>query len=336
MSHGLRTTTIGAKTSNNSAKRHKPDSPSSPESNLLPAMRKMLDNQLAKIEERFSTLELNLSEHLKRLDGNIKDLQEAATFQGAETETLKAKISHVERKVDEKEVKLQDRINQLETYIARENLLFIGLEEKDNEDTEMVVRDFFVHDLKLPEERVKDIEFQRLHRIPSKSNPRPIKARFLRYPDATVVLNHARNLKGTKKYVSVDLPKQVREVRNMQMPAFKAARRAGKLAYFSRSDPTKLMVNRIWIPQKDQQRFLNEITTAEQGGSAGEVIRQGAGGLSATDRDEAADDVREQRRRATRNYPRDSNISSNRKADDAESFKPATMVVDSGIDGAGI
>ena len=55
--------------------------------------------------------------------------------------------------------------------------------------------------------------------------------------------------------------------------------------------------------------------------------------MSGTDREGAADDVRDQRRRVTRNYPRDSHVSRDRRPDVTGSFKSA-MVGDSGIDGA--
>lgn len=110
--------------------------------------------------------------------------------------------------------------------------------------------------LKFTEERVKKIEYQRIHRVPSAQKPRPIKARFLRFADKQAIQANAKLLRGSNIFILQDLPKRIREERKAQWPALKAAREAGKLAYFSNTDPAKLYVNRVWIPRKDQARFI--------------------------------------------------------------------------------
>ena len=60
-------------------------------------------------------------------------------------------------------------------------------------------------------------------------------------------------------FITDDLPKRVRDYRNSQVPVLKAARRAGKLAFFSRSEPGKLFVDHIWLPCEKQQAFIKSL-----------------------------------------------------------------------------
>ena len=91
---------------------------------------------------------------------------------------------------------MQNEVDKLSMYLARENAVFMGIQEKEGEEVKMVLRDFFINNLKLSEEEV-NIEYQRVHRTAAKRTPRPIKARFLRYEDKEHIMCNAKNLKGT-------------------------------------------------------------------------------------------------------------------------------------------
>ena len=136
-------------------------------------------------------------------------------------------------------------------------MVFLGIEEEGkDEDVRKTLRDFYINNLKISDCEVDKIEYQRVHRVPSKSKPRPIKARYLRYTDKALIQVNAKNLKGSKMFVAEDYPKRVRDLRQKQLGALRAARNAGKIAYFSKAEPTKLFVDRVWLPIKDQDRFV--------------------------------------------------------------------------------
>ena len=221
-----------------STKRARTDTPPSPDG-LLPAFRALLDQQTERLEERLETLAATFKE-------KIVEIEHALQFQSEETVKLSGKIKKVEQQVIEKETRLQDEVDRLATYIARENLIISGLAEVNGEDIKAVLSDFYVDKLKMPEDVVARMEYQRAHRISSMpttpSKPRPIKVRFMRYEDKVEVQKHAKHLKGSTLYIADDLPKNVRRARQLQVPALKAARQEGKLAYFSRSDPKKLII----------------------------------------------------------------------------------------------
>ena len=260
----------------------------SPEADLLPSIRILLDQHLVRIDERLSSFQAQLMEQAKQYETQIKELTGALQFQETELKELKSKVSHLEQLNAQGEEELQEQINRLDTYILRENLVFLGVNENAQEkDTEKVVKEFLVKDLKMAKEKVDRIEFQRIHRVASraKPGPRPIKARFLRYGDALEVLQNAPKLKGTNMYVTPDLPKRVRDVRNEQMPVLRVARGAGKLAYFSRSEPTKLFVDRVWLPVNKQKNFLRQVNadTGRVGFRRETAGRNGSGGKAGSE-----------------------------------------------------
>ena len=134
-------------------------------------------------------------------------------------------------------------IDRISSYICRENLVIMGIPElTEKEDTEKVVKDFYQKNLKMGNDLIGEIEHQRVHRVPATTRPRPIKVRYLRYSDKVKVQQNGRQLKGTSFYIMDDLPKRVRQERSKQMPSLRAAREQGKLAFFSRAEPWKLVV----------------------------------------------------------------------------------------------
>ena len=90
----------------------------------------------------------------------------------------------------------------------------------------------------------EEIECQRLHRIGKKGDrPRMIIARFLRYADRESVVKNAFKLKETDFKIFEDLPKELFCLRKKYLPAFYEAKKAGKKAVFSKSEPDKLFID---------------------------------------------------------------------------------------------
>ena len=53
-------------------------------------------------------------------------------------------------------------------------------------------------------------------------------------------MSNARKLKGKNFGISADLPREIVDRRKKLLPKFFAAKKAGKVAYFSRAEPGKL------------------------------------------------------------------------------------------------
>ena len=81
----------------------------------------------------------------------------------------------------------------------------------------------------------------------SENGSRTIIARFLRYSDRERIFKCGRKLKGTNFKMFEDIPNELHELRKMQMDKLKKARQDGKLAYFSKSEPDKLLIDGKYV-----------------------------------------------------------------------------------------
>ena len=159
----------------------------------------------------------------------------------------------------ENKQELQKEIERLQVYVARENLVFHGIKEEENENTQKVVREFLMEKMKIDEQEVDNFEFQRCHRVAGLAKPRAIKVRVLRFPDKMKIMANAVNLNGTRLAVTDDLPFSVRKARKAQLEVLKEAKKAGMQAHFSRQEPTKLYVNGKHLERKEQPKFLEKL-----------------------------------------------------------------------------
>lgn len=61
--------------------------------------------------------------------------------------------------------------------------------------------------------------------------PQPVVVRFLWLKDKLLVLDKAKNLKGSGIFINKDFPEAVQQKRKELLPAMKAARERGDIAY---------------------------------------------------------------------------------------------------------
>ncbi|CAH3152538.1 unnamed protein product, partial [Pocillopora meandrina] len=107
---------------------------------------------------------------------------------------------------------------KLEAYTRRENIKIFNVKEESVENTEELIRKLFVTKLQIPNKDVKNIRFERVHRIPSRapdrrsSRPRPVIARFSFYQDKEFVRSFYENLKGTVIGIANDFPREIEEI----------------------------------------------------------------------------------------------------------------------------
>ena len=181
----------------------------------------------------------------KKLRDDIYARDKEVSFLNSEVQELKSNERvHLER------IKgLEHQIMYQELYNRRENLRFLGVPESmpDEEDTKEVINQLLERELNI--EKVRKIEFQRIHKICKKSNEiRPIIARFLRFQDREYILKRAKEMSSSLDFkVLVDLPKEIRDRRKAQWPKLKKARDEGKTGYFSWCEPDKLYIDVAFV-----------------------------------------------------------------------------------------
>lgn len=130
---------------------------------------------------------------------------------------------------------ITEKADYLEGQSRRNNIVVDGIKESVREkvsDSEDKVRKLFSEKLQL--DHLK-IELDWAHRTgkpatPSEK-PRPIVVRILRLKDKLAVLDKAKNLKGSGIFINEDFSETVRQRRKDLLPAMKAARERGDIAY---------------------------------------------------------------------------------------------------------
>ena len=128
--------------------------------------------------------------------------------------------------------KLKRDFEDLEVRSMSHNIVIYNVPEQAREDIDKTVTDCFTKMLKLPDhpilsERhpVAPVQVDIAHRV-GKVNQRnrPIVVKLMRRKGKDIILQHARNLRGTGISISEQLPSEMRERRTLQIPKLKALR----------------------------------------------------------------------------------------------------------------
>ena len=127
---------------------------------------------------------------------------------------------------------LQERIINIEIYTRRENLIFLGVDQKEDENCVDVIRNVIRNTMKI--ENVDEIKFDRCHRLPSKNLPQPLIARFNWSYDRERVWQCRKLLKNSGISIREDFPKEVVDRRNSLYPIMKRARELDRIAFLVR------------------------------------------------------------------------------------------------------
>ena len=106
---------------------------------------------------------------------------------------------------------LKAAITDLQCRSMKYNLIFSGLVENSNENTEGVLRDFVYNELQID----REMEFCNVHRFGRRrnGNPRPTVARFLYSSDLVMVRDRAYRLKGKAYSIHEQFPSSVEDCR---------------------------------------------------------------------------------------------------------------------------
>jgi hypothetical protein len=105
----------------------------------------------------------------------------------------------------------------------RDNLIFTGIREGANENTEATLREFLKTEMKVPE--AATLSFDRVHRTGAPGGPmRPIVAKLNPSSGKGKILAHGKNLKNKNFRVFEQFPPAVQEKRKRLMPLYKRAK----------------------------------------------------------------------------------------------------------------
>ena len=174
----------------------------------------------------------SLSGKIKQILIELRALREIKAIVGEARQEIHAlKETVTKLKAENESIKL--RLLDQETRSRRGNLLFYGIAESENEDTDRKVKDFITKELDIPADEANDVVIQRSHRlgrrIPGRK-PRAIIAALRDEASKVRILKNTHRLAGKVFGVQQDFPEQIREARKRLWPELKKAKREGRRA----------------------------------------------------------------------------------------------------------
>ncbi|CAG2205782.1 unnamed protein product [Mytilus edulis] len=142
---------------------------------------------------------------------------------------LRHEIKSTLSDIREENEELKDTVLDLQCRSMKNNLVFTGLHEIQEEDTEDVIRKFMLNELRITHR----VELGNVHRfghgaMPGRrGRPRPIVARFIFYKDLARVLSNTYRLKGKPYGVNQQFPDAIEQARKSLYPIMKQKRADG-------------------------------------------------------------------------------------------------------------
>lgn len=166
----------------------------------------------------------NNGKEVKQLRSSISKVANDLEDHTQETkEEVKSAISDIRAENDE----LRETVLDLQCRSMKYNLIFKGLNEQADEDTENLIRSFIRQELNIKHR----LELGNVHRFGTsgtgRGHSRPIIARFLYNKDLELVLSNTYRLKGTRFSVNRQFPEAIEQARRSLYPVMKEKRRQG-------------------------------------------------------------------------------------------------------------
>ena len=192
----------------------------------------------------------DLSVAIKEISANIEGLKMAMDTNTQHTSEALKQITTNSQRITELECSMQavtkqhdnlvaametlkDKMVKMEAYSRRDNLVFDGIPESENEDCTAKVMSVIKDKMKVTD--TESIKVTRCHRLGPKSpgpraRPRSIIIKFHYYPDKETVWKAKKNLAKQNIWVREDFPQEIMEKRRVLEPIARKARDLGKRA----------------------------------------------------------------------------------------------------------
>lgn len=198
----------------------------------------------ARLSKSHTDFSVDVNDAIANQTHDMRDLQEENSELLTKCQVLEGRLTRTEKEVTE----LKERLLLQEARSMRDNLKFYGLAEVTGENCEITLKTFMKREMKISEEDLKKISFDRVHRTAERNREkhRVIVAKFNPSEGRQIVLQHCRNIPRNKGYsVSEQLPRELAERKKMLLPSFKKAKEEKKQPKWS--------LDKLVIGQKMQQ-----------------------------------------------------------------------------------
>ncbi|XP_049697773.2 chromosome partition protein Smc-like [Helicoverpa armigera] len=208
----------------------------------------------------------SIMEILKQIQRDLKEQkQEMKNIEESINNNINGKFTQIEEKTKELESKIdkqQDVIEQLERQLKKKNLIFFGVEETENNYSELrdLVYNIITKTLKLACQREEIDEVKRLGSKTGKT--RPIVITVTSVGRKIDILKRKKLLEGSTIYIKEDFPKKVLEKRKQLQEELKREREAGNKVFLRYDKIITLEKNTKRNPEEDstrtQKRYLSQ------------------------------------------------------------------------------
>ncbi|CAC5393522.1 unnamed protein product [Mytilus coruscus] len=186
---------------------------------------------LTKIDHRLSVIE-ERTDNIESIDRKLSELTSEVTSIEKEVDNVKKRTNTLEKDAGEFKKKLTEAkrdINEMKDACNAANKVNVGIEEKPEEDTKIIIQNFISNELSIK----KDIQFGNIHRFgradKNKGKPRLIVAKFVYFADLRKVLEAGPKLKEKPQFgMNLQFPIEIEERRRKLYPVMKEAKRNGK------------------------------------------------------------------------------------------------------------
>ncbi|KAK6175264.1 hypothetical protein SNE40_013762 [Patella caerulea] len=217
----------------------------------------IIENKLTNVVKEISSVKLEVSansEKIRSMEHKLNLVETSIEFQSVTTDQLIAEKSDTSERLREMEklsILLKQEVVDLKCRSMRDNLLFFGITEKNDENCIDIIHDFIVEHLQISDSRER-IKIDRAHRIGKPISqhgdsvpnvrPRPIVVKFNYYQDRKEIKSKSKLLTDSNFGISEQLPRDIVMKRKMLMPTFKKEKERGHKVYFIKD---KLFINDI-------------------------------------------------------------------------------------------
>lgn len=152
---------------------------------------------------------------------NISLLEEKIKALEDQLQTVTMSNKQSEKLVEKSLSQLRDSNAKLESYMRRDNLLFLNIKENRGEDCKTLVRDVFKQ-IKIQDPEA--IQITRCHRLRGGSTPRPIICRFHHFSDRSKVWDQRSELQNTDIVMAEDFHPDIAKKRKVLYRIMKEAK----------------------------------------------------------------------------------------------------------------
>ncbi|XP_060604090.1 uncharacterized protein LOC132756963 [Ruditapes philippinarum] len=192
----------------------------------------LLDHKVTQFDKDIKTLFTQIHDHKKATTDSLHGLDDRVERVEFISAQYQSRIESLEKENDD----LKDQVTYLKSQSMRNNLIFGGFKEEEDENLDSVMRKFFVDKLKVAQSIVDSMKIERVHRLGqvkgNTTEPRKVVCRFAYFSDREIVRRQNKLLDHTDYFLHEQFPPEIVARRRKLLPKLKAAIKDKKKAWF--------------------------------------------------------------------------------------------------------